>query len=885
MSEVYHAQLIIAVLTVTGILSNSNARGEVSHGIAKNIAENVEFDSSFLNLADTGSLDLSRFANGAATLPGIYRTAVYVNGYLIGSEDVRFIARGDNPADKSVYPCLSDSIVKNIPFNYEKLPAKFLQHVGSGPMCLDLSQKIPAAQVNYDSGEQRLDIQIPQLYVLKTARGSVNPGLWDSGIPALVLGYTATGYSSESHGNAYKSFYAGMNAGLNIGAWHLRHNGSYNWIGNGTKKYNTINTYMQRDIPYLHGRLLMGQSNTLGQVFDTLPFSGFQLVSDERMLPESQRGYAPDIYGIARTAAQVTVRQSGQVIYETTVSPGEFLINDLYPTGYGGNLEVTVREADGSERTFLVPYASVAMLLRPGSSRYSITGGKLRSYDLLDEPALYQATYQRGFTNAITGYGGMQASQDYYAIQLGVALGTAVGALAFDATQARTHLGNSNNRDGRHNADNSLSGQSYQVSYSKTINETNTNLTLAAYRFSTGGYMDFMTAMNTRDVVAKGFAPNTIWRARNRFTITASQGLAEGWGQLYVSGSLQNYWNKDDSDKQFQISYSNQYKRLTYGLSANRSYSNYGSPQNNFLLSFSFPLGRNDQTHTPQMRLDLNHDGNGRYGQQATVSGTGGSQSQFSYSASAMHANQDNGSSGSLSGQYRNQINNMSATYSAGKSYHSISGGLNGSIIGHSGGVTFTPYTSETFALVEAKGATGASVSSYPGIHIDPWGYAAVPYLNPYQLNEVSIDPKGSAADVELDNTTQKVAPYSGAVVKLKYSARTGTPILVSAQYQDKPVPFGADVLDRDGNSVGSVGQGGQIYARVEDERGELRVKWGDNPDMQCRVGYRVMPQAKNAAQRQIQRFTSTCQNTRDSRNESTTLAERTDEALKITRD
>lgn len=59
-----------------------------------------------------------------------------------------------------------------------------------------------------------------------------------------------------------------------------------------------------------------------------------------------------------------------------------------------------------------------------------------------------------------------------------------------------------------------------------------------------------------------------------------------------------------------------------------------------------------------------------------------------------------------------------------------------------------------------------------------------VPYLNPYQMNEISIDPKGTAADVELDNTSQKVAPYSGAVVKLKYNTKQGTAILVNATYQ-----------------------------------------------------------------------------------------------------
>ncbi|MFN3071820.1 fimbria/pilus outer membrane usher protein [Serratia sp. J2] len=820
------------------------------------IAKNVEFDPSFLNVDDTKSVDLSRFANGSSALPGVYKTAVYVNNQPISNIDIEFKAR----ADKSVYPCLTHDLIKNIAFNYEKLPKDFLHPAGSEEQCLDLQHKLPEAQVNFDSSEQRLDILIPQVYMLSTARGTVSPELWDSGVPAFLLGYNVNGYTSKSHGTTFNSLFAGVNAGLNVGAWYLRHNGSYSQMNNGPSQYSNLNTYLQRDIPQIQGRMLLGQSNTTGQLFDTLPFSGIQLASDERMLPESLRGYAPDIRGIARTNARVTVRQGGQVLYETTVTPGEFLINDLYPTGYGGDLDVTVRESDGTVQTFKVPYASVAQLLRPGSYRYSVTAGEVRSDNLREKPALYQATYQLGLTNAITGYGGLQASQNYYALQLGTAVGTPIGAIAFDVTQARTHLGNSTDIDGQHQPGNSLSGQSYQVSYSKLISETNSNLSLAAYRFSTDGYMDFMTAMQTRDAVAQGYSPDSVSRAKNRLTATASQGLPGDWGQLYVSGSLQNYWNKDGNDKQYQMGYNNRYKSLSYGFSVNRSFSSLGTAQTNYLLSFSLPLGRNDQTHTPQLRMDLSHDSTGRYGQQATISGTAGAENQLSYGVTAMNANQGVGSSGSVNGNYRTPATALSGTYSTGKGYQSASAGMNGTVVAHSGGVTFTPYTSDTFALVEAKGAEGANVSSYPGVKVDSRGYALVPYLNPYQMNDISIDPKGTAASVELDNSSQKVAPYSGAVVKVKYNTKQGTPILVDATYQGEPIPFGADVFDSKGNSVGSVGQGGQLYARVAKDKGQLKVKWGDGSEMQCAVNYLLMPTVKGQKQAQIQQFNSVCQ-------------------------
>lgn len=810
---------------------------------SQDVASNVEFDASFLNLENKSDIDLSRFANGASATPGTYRVLVSLNGEPIGNEEVTFKAR----TDRSVYPCFTPSLLQGINFNEAKLPKGFLEPSGA-EACLDLQDRLPESQLEFDSNAQQLNISIPQIYLLQHAHGSVNPALWDSGVTAGMLGYNLSGYNSTSNGYQYQSLYADINAGLNVGAWYFRHNGAYNATDHGGRHYGTINSYVQRDVPAIKGRFLAGQSNTQGQLFDTLAFTGVEIASDERMLPQSLRGYAPDIHGFARTNARVSVRQGGQVIYETTVPPGEFLINDLYPSGYGGDLAVTVREADGSEQHFLVPYASVAQLLRPGSDRYSLTAGNLRSDYLRDKPALYQGTYQRGLTNALTGYAGTQLSQNYYALQVGAAVGTPVGAVSADVTQARAHL----NNNGMSN-----SGQSYRLSYSKLISETDSNLALAAYRFSTRGYMDFITAAQTRDALEQGDGQNSIWRAKNRLTVTASQGLPGAWGQFYISSSLQNYWNKSGSDKQYQLGYSNRYQSLTYGINASRTQSGYGISQNNYQLTFSFPLGRQDQAYTPQMRLDFNRDSNGNSGQQATISGAAGSENQYSYGVSALH--NQGGSSGSVNGQYRAPYTSLNAAYSTGRNYHSESVGASGTLIAHSGGVTASPYVAETFALVEAKGASGAHVSNYPGITVDPFGYAVVPYLNPYEINEVSIDPKGASADVELENTSQRVAPYSGAVVKLRYQTHSGSPILINATFDGQPVPFGAEVQDSHGNSVGAVGQGGQIYARVSDRQGELRVKWGEGADGQCAVRYHLMPQAKGSKTSVVQQFNGVC--------------------------
>lgn len=826
-------------------VSATEIENKKTQDVARNI---VEFESDLLRLENGTKVDLSRFSFGSSASPGTYRVSIIINGSETAHEDVEFKA-DDN---RNVYPCLTPRLIQLINFNEDNLTSDMQQALTSPATCGNLEKIIPNAKFEFDSNEQQLNIEIPQIYVNRIARGTVNPELWDSGIPALMLGYYVNGYDSKySSGNSSRSVYASLNAGLNIGAWYFRHNGAYNWQNDQGGQYTVGNSYLLRDISAIRGRAVVGQYNTTGQMFSSVPFTGGQIASDERMLPESQRGYAPDIRGVAKTNAKVTVKQLGNIIYETTVTPGAFVINDLYPAGYGGDLEVTIQEADGTTQQYTIAYASVAQLLRPGSQRYSLTAGKLRDAGVEGEPMFYEATYMRGLNNIFTGYGGAQLSEHYQAYQLGLATGSLMGAISVDATHSISQLGNK--------AGGKKTGQSYRVSYSKLIDETNSNITLAAYRYSTEGYMEFLTALQTREVVKNGYDPNEIWRSKNRFTLSLNQGLPENWGSVFVSASLENYWNSDKGyNKQYQMGYSNNWKRVSYSVNVGRSKTSDGKDQTNWYFNMSFPLWDSWGSAAPYFSLRYNQDNNGSKSEQAMLSGTLGDDGKYNYNINASHDSQG-GTSGSLSAGWTSSMATLNGSYSAGDGYHSSSLGLSGALVAHSGGVTFTPYNSDTYALVEAKDAKGASISGYAGTTVDRFGYALFPSLSAYQMNSVSIDPEGSSLDVEFENTAQKIAPRSGAIVKVKFNTNRGIPVLITSSFAGEKLPFGADVLDEDNTSVGIVNQASAIYARVKEEKGTLLVKWGNAKDASCKVNYMLAPVAKNAKISHIQQFTSPC--------------------------
>lgn len=79
--------------------------------------------------------------------------------------------------------------------------------------------------------------------------------------------------------------------------------------------------------------------------------------------------------GLPEPTPEVTVRQNGYVLYQTYVTPGAFVIDDLYPTASSGNLEVAVKESDGEIRRFTQPYASVTSMQREGSLKYNPSPG------------------------------------------------------------------------------------------------------------------------------------------------------------------------------------------------------------------------------------------------------------------------------------------------------------------------------------------------------------------------------------------------------------------------------------------------------------------------------------------------------------------------------
>lgn len=829
-------------LAVIGLLAGGffmNATHAATDTDSPGMPAEVHFNPRFLH---TGGqpVDVSRFSKSNVALPGRYNADVNVNGAWIGRFDVTLRATGND--GQSAQPCFDRDLLERIGVNLAKLTPEATARLAQADACVALPNLVDGASAEFDPDEQSLNIGVPQIAMNRGTRGYVDPRYWDDGITAARLGYNANVYRTSGVGQASTQAYLGVDAGLNIGAWRLRHSGSFSQGTQSGAHYQGVQTVLQRAFAPLKSEFVIGDSFTDGLMFDSVGFRGVQLATDDRMFPDSQRGYAPIIHGIANSNAHVQIRQNGNLIYDTTVPPGPFEIDDLYPTGYGGDLEVTVTEADGSQRVSKVPFAAPVNSVREGVTRYSFTAGQYRNPSVDSKPMLAQGTVQHGFSNLVTGYGGATAAEDYVAAVGGLALNTAVGGFGFDVTYASTRL--------QHQAD--QHGTSFRLSYSKLVAPTDTNISIGAYRYSSGGYLDLQDAMATLDADHHGLTDTNgvVQRTRGRLELTVNQALPAGYGNLYISGSTQNYWGRGSRDTQFQFGYNNAYRNINYGISASRQLDPVDHKwDNQVMLTLAVPLGHSE--HSPYVSVSTQHTSSGESNAQEMLTGTLGKDNALTYglnSSQNVGANSNSTSAGA-NASYQSPYARLSGNTSWSPTYTQNGASISGGLVAYSGGVAFTPSIGETTAIVEAPDAKGARVTNGSGLEVDRWGHALVTSLTPYARNQVEIDPKGLPINVEMKSTSQQVAPTAGAIVKLKFDTENkGRAVLLHLKSTDgKLVPFGSEVFDASGSSVGTVAQSGRVIVHgIKSDTGALSVKWGDQSGQACSVTY-VLPKKDNS--------------------------------------
>lgn len=774
-------------------------------------AFSTEFNIDAIDKDQRGDVDLSLFKDKAAVVPGRYFVTVAINDTVLANGWQLTWQEHENSVDVCIPADLADTF---------GLQDKIRSSLAEKDGCVDF-HTLPDIKFTFEQATQTLKVTIPQAWLQYRSANWMPPATWDNGVPGVLLDYNlfANHYQPEE-GSDTNNINTYGTAGANLGAWRLRSDYQYSQTHTDTGsdtdgRFSRV--YMFRPLPSLGAKLTLGETDFQSAIFDAFTYTGASLVSDERMLPWSLRGYAPQITGVAQTNATVTVSLNDRVIYQTKVPPGPFVIQDLNQS-VQGTLDVKVTEEDGRVNSFEVSAASVPFLTRKGQVRYKIAAGKPRkdsSHDVEDQTFL-SGEFSWGMLSQTSLYGGTLSDGDNYrsfAVGIGQNMET-LGALSFDVTQATSQLP----------ASASQTGYSYRINYSKRFDSTDSQVTLASYRYSDQQFLSYARYLDYDD--------NDRQTEKQTYSITASQYISALSLNLYLSMLRQTWWDQQATTTgsitagyNFDIG---RWKNL--GITASWSKTHYEdeADDNQFYLSLSIPL---DTAH--RLNYDLRNSDN--LSQNVSWYDTSDASNTWGVSAGTESEKTDAGAQ--FSGNYQHYSSlgdlNVSGSYKANE-YNSMSASWNGSFTSTANGAAFhrRSYGNEPRVMVSTDGIGNIPLNSSRD-ETNAFGIGVLPSFSSYTPSSVQVNMNTLPDGVDVDNRVTTTTWTEGAIGYRKIATRAGNDIAGVIRTSSGTPPLGALVkLKENGQDVGMVADDGHVWLGAVQPEQQFVVVWGDK--QQC---------------------------------------------------
>ena len=771
----------------------------------------TEFNINAIDKDLRGSVDLTQFKNETSITPGNYFVTVSLNDITLANGWQLTWKKDHDDVKVCIPSALADTF---------GLQDKIRQSLPEVDGCVDFSS-LPDIHFKFEQATQTLHITIPQAWLQYRATDWMPPATWDNGVPGFLLDYNlfASRYqphegSTTSNANTYGT------AGANLGAWRLRSDYQYSQTSaGGTSEHDGrfSRIYMFRPLPSLGAKLTLGETDFQSAIFDAFTYTGASLVSDERMLPWALRGYAPQISGIAQTNATVTVSLADRVIYQTKVPPGPFVIQDMNQS-VQGTLNVKITEEDGRVSEFQVSAASVPFLTRKGQVRYKLASGKARkdsSHDVEENPFI-SGEFSWGMLSRTSLYGGLLGDGDRYrSVAVGIGQNLDVlGAVSFDVTQAESAPSNVERQ----------TGYSYRFNYSKRFDSTDSQITLASYRYSDNRFLSYANFLDE----------DTNQNAEKQtLSVTASQYLSALSLNLYLNMMRQTWWDQSPSTTgSITAGYNfdlGGWKNLGISLSFSKTYYEDQEDDNQFYLSLSVPLD-------PEHRLNYDLRNSDNLSQNVSWYDTSDANNTWGVSTGVESETANEGAQ--FSGNYQHYSPfgdlNVSGSYKANE-YNSVSASWNGSFTSTAKGAALhrRSYGNEPRVMVSTDGIGDIPLNVSRDV-TNRFGIGVLPSFSSYAPSSVQVNMKDLPDGVDVDNRVVTSTWTEGAIGFRQIATREGHDIAGILRTTTGAPPLGALVRRSDNNSeIGMVAEEGHIWLGAVQPEQNFTVTWGDAK--QCR--------------------------------------------------
>lgn len=790
-----------------------------SAGQAAHAADNdIQFNTDVLDVKDRSRIDLNQFSRAGYLMPGDYQLTVRINKTELAEQNITFMAPDNDP--KGSEACLTRDLVATLGLKESAIRNLTWWHDGR---CLDM-QSLSGMTARADLGDGTLYLNVPQAFLEYTAENWDPPSRWDNGVPGILFDYGFNAMNTHPFASGQMQSVSGNGtAGANFGPWRLRADWQAQYNHNtgqaSYKSWDWNRYYAYRAITSLRAKLMLGENYLASSMFDSFRFTGASLTSDDSQLPPNLRGYAPEVTGVAKTNAKVTVSQQGRVLDETTVAAGPFRIQDLNDA-VSGKLDVKIEEQDGSVRTFQVNTANIPYLTRPGQVRYKLSAGKPSDYGHHSQgPEFMTGEISWGINNGWSLYGGGLFAGNYNSLALGSGRDLmAFGALSFDITQSRAELpGNAAKKGG-----------SYRLSYSKRFDEYDSEVTFAGYRFSERNFMSMPQYLNARDhhSMASG-------NGREMYTVSLNKQFRDLNLSTYLNYGHQTYWDQKPSDT-WSASLSNsfdvgRFRNISLSLSAYRSQYNDQNDDGIYLsltlpwgnsgtLSYSGQLGDENSSHSVTYYDQIDNNNNYSVSAGTTTDGRGIGSGYFTHAG-------DNAQ--------------LSANASIrGSDYSAVGLSLQGGMTATAQGAALhrANVLGGTRMMVDTGGVEGVPIRGYGAVaNTNRFGKAVVTDISNYYRSSISVYLDGLPENMDATRSVVQDTLTEGAIAYRKFGILAGQKAMAVVKLADGSTPpFGATVTNVSHVQTGLIGDDGSVWLMGLNPGSVMDVNWDDQ--IQCRI-------------------------------------------------
>ena len=756
------------------------------------------------------------FRSAARFREGVQVVGLRVNGTALGLVDARFDYQGQL--------CFTRGLLDKAGL---RVPSAVLQAgVTAEQACHDFLGEFPATLVRLRPGSDEVSLVVPT-QSLREPEWEV--GSFSQGGTAAMLNYDVLGFDSHARDGSSRFVSAYTEAGFNLGNWVVRSRQFY-ISDNGRGRSEHVYAYAQRDFAALQSTFQVGQISSRSPVFGGLQLSGLQLFPDGVARLGSSNGVV--VEGLAHSQARVEVRQSGVLIYSTLVPEGPFSLTGLPLLNGTSDLDVSVIGTRGGKRNFVVPAASFGAQV-PVAPGFDFALGKVRETlaNGRESPVVAMGSGTWGL-GAGTSLGlGVLGTDDYHA-----AGGTLSRVFFQRVTVAARH---NRSRDKVY----AVGGTRSAVSLGSPLGagvEVNLSVTTQSQ-----GYRDVLEAgmASTRDALGARFqhqyTAGISWAepVLGAFSLSYSRNRQfDGQGAEHVFASWNKRFNEVDvalvADSQTGPS-----RRRKRRYAANEELPSQGV---SLRLQVSVPFGESRRLTSFASRRNGRSDVGTALSERVNeyVDYEVGAERDLSERQQSVYGRVD----------VMPRYTRIGAGMSREASGTSYTGQLQGAVVAHGQGVSFSPYAvQDTFGLLSVGNIAGAKVSTPQGpVWTDYRGHAVIPGLPAYSNTHLEVQTQSLPKHVDLKNGTHTLAAARGSFNTVEFKVVSARRVLLTARDQrGRALPQGAAVFGADKAFLTSVVGEGLIFLNDSEPQQILSVELPDSTTP-CLLQLNLEPEPSN---------------------------------------